>query len=54
MCNNPLSSLASICNWIDELTRDRTSLEDDPRQGSPKSATTPETIATVQEMMLDS
>jgi len=36
-----------------EFKRGRTSLEDDPREGRPKSATTPEIIEQVHDMVLD-
>jgi hypothetical protein len=36
-----------------EFKRDPTSLEDDPLEGRPKSATTPEIIQQVHGMLLD-
>jgi hypothetical protein len=36
-----------------EFKRGRTSLEDDPREGCPKSATPPEIIKQVHDMVLD-
>jgi transposase len=36
-----------------EFKRGRTSLEDDPREGRPKSATAPEIIEQVHDMVLD-
>jgi hypothetical protein len=36
-----------------EFKRDHTSLEDDPREGRPKSVTTPEIIKQVHDMVLD-
>jgi transposase len=36
-----------------EFKRGRTSLEDDPREGRPKNATTPEIIEQVHDMILD-
>ena len=36
-----------------EFKSGRTSLEDDPREGRPKSATTPEIIEQVHDMVLD-
>lgn len=46
-------SLATVYNWVAEFKRGRTSLEDDPRQGRPKSASTPEIIAKIQDMVLE-
>ena len=46
-------SLATVYNWVAEFKRGRTSLEDDPRQGRPKSASTPEMIAKIQDMVLE-
>jgi len=34
-------SFSTIKKWAAEFKRGRTSLEDDPREGHPKSATTP-------------
>ena len=39
--------------WAAEFIRDRKSLEDDERSGRPKTATTDENIAKVQQMVLD-
>ncbi|XP_014483746.1 PREDICTED: uncharacterized protein LOC106746967 [Dinoponera quadriceps] len=39
--------------WAAEFKRSRTSLEDDPREGRPKTATTPETIEKVLNIVLD-
>jgi len=39
--------------WAAEFKRGRTSLEDDPREGRPKNATTPEIIEQVHNMVLD-
>ena len=36
------ASFSTIKKWAVEFKRGRTSLEDDPREGRPKSATTPE------------
>ena len=38
------TSFSTIKKWAAEFKRGRTSLEDDPREGHPKSATTPEII----------
>jgi len=46
-------SFSTIKKWAAEFKRDRTSLEDDPREGRPKSATTPEIIEQVHDMVLD-
>jgi histone-lysine N-methyltransferase SETMAR len=47
------SSFSVIKKWAAEFKRGRTSLEDDPREGHPKSATTPEIIVPVHDMVLD-
>jgi len=44
---------STIKNWAAEFKRGHTSLEDDPREGCPKSATTPEIIEQVNNMELD-
>jgi len=46
-------SFSTIKKWAAEFKRGRTSLEDDPRKGRPKSATTPEIIEQVHDMVLD-
>jgi histone-lysine N-methyltransferase SETMAR len=46
-------SFSTIKKWTAEFKRGRTSLEDDPREGRPKSATTPEIIEQVYDMILD-
>jgi histone-lysine N-methyltransferase SETMAR len=46
-------SFSTIKKWAAELKRGRTSLEDNPREGRPKSATTPEIIRQVHDMVLD-
>ena len=46
-------SFSTIKKWAAEFKRDRTSLEDDPREGRPKSALTPEIIEQVHDMVLD-
>jgi len=40
-------SFSTIKKWTAEFKRGRTSLEDDSREGSPESATTPEIIEQV-------
>jgi histone-lysine N-methyltransferase SETMAR len=47
------SSFSTIKKWAAEFKRGRTSLEDDPREGRPKSATIPEIIEQVCDMILD-
>jgi DNA-binding Xre family transcriptional regulator len=42
-----------IKKWAAEFKRCHTSLEDDPREGRPKSARTPEFIEQVHDMVLD-
>jgi histone-lysine N-methyltransferase SETMAR len=49
--SSPLFS--TIKKWAAEFKRGRTSLEDDPREGHPKSATTLEVIEQVHDMVLD-
>jgi transposase len=46
-------SFSTNKKWAAEFKHDRTSLEDDPREGRPKSATTPEIIEQVHDMVLD-
>ena len=46
-------SFSTIKKWAAEFKRGRTSLEDDPREGRPKSGTTPEIIEQVHDMVLD-
>jgi transposase len=46
-------SFSTNQKWAAEFKRGRTSLEDDPREGRPKSATTPEIIEQVHDMVLD-
>jgi hypothetical protein len=48
--SSPLFS--TIKKWAAVFKRGHTSLEDDPREGSPKSATTPEIIEQVHDMVL--
>ena len=47
------ASFSTIKKWAAEFKRGRTSLEDDPREGRPKSATIPEIIEQVHDMVLD-
>ena len=46
-------SFSTIKKWAAEFKRGRTSLKDDPREGRPKSATTPEIIEQVHNVVLD-
>jgi transposase len=46
-------SFSTIKKWAAEFKRGLTSLEVDPREGRPKSATTPEIIEQVHDMLLD-
>jgi histone-lysine N-methyltransferase SETMAR len=46
-------SFSTIKKWAAEFKRGHTSLEDDPREGRPESATTPEIIEQVHDMVLD-
>jgi len=46
-------SFSTIKKWAAEFKRGRTSLEDDPHEGRPKSATTPEIFEQVHDMVLD-
>jgi len=46
-------SLRTVYNWVAEFKRGRTSLEDESRQGRPKTASTPEIIAKIQDMVLE-
>jgi len=49
--SSPLFS--TIKKWAAEFIRGHTSLRDDPCEGCPKSATTPEIIEQVHDMVLD-
>ena len=46
-------SFSTIKKWAAEFKHGRTSLEDDPCEGRPKSATAPEIIEQVHDMVLD-
>jgi histone-lysine N-methyltransferase SETMAR len=46
-------SFSTIKKWAAEFKHGRTSLEDNPREERPKSATTPEIIEQVHDMVLD-
>jgi len=45
-------SFSTIKKWAAEFKRGPTSFEDDPREGRPKSATTPEIIEQVHDVLL--
>jgi histone-lysine N-methyltransferase SETMAR len=51
--SSPSFSFSTIKKWATEFKRGRTSLEDDPRGGRPKSVTTPEIIEQFCDMVLD-
>ena len=46
-------SFSTIKKWAAEFKHGRTTLEDDPREGCPRSATPPEIIEQVPDMVLD-
>ena len=46
-------SLSTVKKWTAEFKRGRVSLEDDPRSGRPKTASTPEIIAKIHDMILN-
>jgi transposase len=46
-------SFSATKKWAAEFKCGRANLEDDPREGCPKSATTPEIIEQVHDMVLD-
>ena len=46
-------SYATVKNWFAEVKLGRTSIRNGPRSGRPKTATTPEIIAKVHDMVLD-
>jgi transposase len=46
-------SFSTIKKWAAEFKCGRTNLEDDPREGCPKSATPPEIIEQAHDMVLD-
>jgi transposase len=46
-------SFSTIKKWAAKFKRGRTSLEDDPREGRPKSATPPEIIEQVHDMVVE-
>lgn len=46
-------SQATVYNWVAEFKRGRTHLEDDERSGRPKSASTPENITQIQDIIYE-
>ncbi|XP_035234280.1 protein GVQW3-like, partial [Stegodyphus dumicola] len=46
-------SKTMVCKWANLFKSGRTSLEDDPREGRPKTASTPEIIRKIQDMVLE-
>ena len=44
-------SYATVKNWVAEFKRGRTSLEDEPREGRPKTASTSENIEKIHEIV---
>jgi transposase len=50
---DPSPSFSTIKKWAAEFKRGRTSLEDNPCEGRPKSATTPEINEQVNDVVLD-
>ena len=51
--NDCSPTIRTVERWVAEFKRGRTSIEDDPREGRPKSASTPEIIAKIQDMVLE-
>ncbi|XP_035231338.1 uncharacterized protein LOC118203183 [Stegodyphus dumicola] len=45
-------SKTMVCKWANLFKSGRTSLEDDPRERRPKTASTPEIIGKIQDMVL--
>lgn len=50
---NSSPSFSTVKKWAALFKSGRTSLEDDPREGRPKTATTPQMIQKVHEMVFD-
>jgi transposase len=50
---DPSPSFSTIKKWAAKFKHGCTSLEDDPREGCPKSATTSEIIEQMHNMLLD-
>lgn len=46
-------SKTMVCKWAQEFQRGRTSVEDDPRSGRPKTATAEEIIDYIHDMVID-
>ena len=45
--------IRTVERWVPEFKRGRTSLQKDPREVRPKSASTPEIMAKIQDMVLE-
>jgi transposase len=50
---NSSPSFSTFKEWAADFKRGRSRLEGDPREGRPKSATTPEIIEQMHDMLLD-
>ncbi|XP_050514974.1 protein GVQW3-like [Diabrotica virgifera virgifera] len=50
---NSSPSISTVQRWVAEFKRGRTSLAGDPRQGRPKTVTTPEIVEKIQDMVLE-
>lgn len=46
-------SYATVCRWVNEFKRGRTTVENDPRSGRPKTVTTPEIVDKVHDIVLN-
>jgi len=53
VCGDSSPLFSTIKKWAAEFKRGRTSLEDDPPEGRPKSTPTPEIIGQVHDMVMD-
>ena len=51
--NDCSPTIRTIERWVAEFKRGRTSIEEDPREGRPKSASTPEIMAKILDMVLE-
>jgi histone-lysine N-methyltransferase SETMAR len=50
---NDAPSRATVFNWLAEFKRGRSTIDDEPRSGRPKTATTEEIIEYVHDMVID-